>query len=128
MLLHRHKFEVLTGSLRDWVFLSNFLHNGFHFSLGLPNRNTRLESPNSAPLHIVTVGGVVWDSSGEPDTRKLFQVRLWWKQQFKTRGQHANHDGRRSKSCGDRKRFINYGPVATKALLKVFVAENNHVW
>lgn len=128
MLLHRHQLEVLTGCLSNCVFLANFLGDGFGFGLRLNERDTRFEPPNSAPLHIVTVGYVVGNARSEPETRKLFQIRFWGEQQFKTWGEHANDDGRWSKRGSHWKSFPNYRSIPTKPLLEVFVAQNNHIW
>ena len=91
------------------------------------DRDTRLEPPNNAPLHVVAVGYVIRNARGNPDTRKLFHIRLRRKQQFKTRRQHAHDDWRWSKRGGHWKRFANYRSIATKALLEVF-AQNCHRW
>ena len=62
----------------------------------------------------------------KPKTRELLDIRLWWKQQFKTRGQHT-HNGRRwSKGGGHWKGLADDGSIAAKALLEILVAQNCH--
>src|SRR5687767_11431759 len=126
MLLHRHELKVLTGRFGDRIFFANFLGDSFGFGLGLRHGNTRLKSPDDAPLHVVAVLNIVGNARGNPDARKLFHVRFRRKQQFKTWRQYAHDDWRWSKRGGNWKSLANYGSISTKALLEVLVAQNNH--
>ena len=120
--------EVLAGCLGDRVFLANFVDDGFGLGLGLPDIDTRLEPRDNAPLHVVAVGNVIRNARGNPHTRKLFHIRLRRKQQFETWCQHA-HNGRWwSKGGSDWKRFANHRSIAAKALLEIFITQDNHRW
>src|SRR5262245_18416487 len=126
MLLHRHKSKVLSSCVCDGVLGANFLSNNLGFSMGLRDWDSGPQSANGAPLHVVAVGDVVGDAGCKPDTWKLLNIGLRWKQQFKSWGQYAHYHRWWSKRGGHRQWFANYRPIATKALLKVFVTKDSH--
>src|SRR6185295_2835592 len=85
-----------------------------------------LQSSNNAPLHVVAVRNVVRNARSQPDTRKLFDIHLRRKQQFKTWRKHTNDCWRWSKSGGHWKWFADDRSIAAEALLKIFVTQNRH--
>src|SRR5687768_10545894 len=119
---------MLAGGVSNLIFRANLLDNRVDLSLSLAHGYAGLKPSNSAPLHVVSVGNVIGNTSGNPETRKLFHIRLRWKQQFKTWCEHTDDESGWCIGVRHWKGFTDYRVVTTKPFLKVFVAENNDIW
>src|ERR1051326_7105941 len=125
MLLHRYQSKHLSGRARDRVLLANLRRDRIGFSLRLAHRDTGVLSCDHTPLPVVAIRYVIRNARANPDTRKLFDVHLRRKQQFKMRCQHTDDDRWWSKRRRDRQRLTDHRSIAAKALLKIFVTQNH---
>src|SRR5580704_13233333 len=85
--------------------------------------DARLQAADNLKRNVVAISSIIGQPARDPEIGQAFQVRIRWKQQFEARREYTDDLGPSAPS-GWFDGLAQYGGIATKTTLPIFIAED----